>query len=169
MSSVALALTMAGGQTPAGQPGGTSDSQALVQELRALRETIEQVLATNVRVQLLMGRLQLQEARIQTLIRQARDVESQVSSVAAERDLMLQQRRTFERTANETVDPQERAFAKEQAAGYGERLKQLENRHAALLAEQANAQQLLLSEQNRWGDFNLRLEELERLLSAPRR
>jgi hypothetical protein len=165
--ALVLGLAMAP-QAPAAAPDA-SHSQAIVQELRALREAVEQVLATNVRVQLLMGRLQLQEARIQALVRQSADIDSQVQGMAAERQALEQQRRMMEGVPNATADPEEREFAKHQLGVLAERLKQLENRHASLLAEQANVQQLVATEQSRWGDFNLRLEELERLLGSPRR
>lgn len=163
-----LGLTTAP-QTPAASPGAAVNSEAIVQELRALREAVEQVLATNVRVQLLMGRLQLQEARIQALVRQSTDIDSQVQGMAAERQALEQQRRMMEGVPNSTADPEEREFAKHQLATLTERLKQIDTRHATLLAEQTNVQQLVATEQNRWGEFNARLEELERLLGLPRR
>ena len=156
-------------QTPATTPDSALSSQAIVQELRALREAVEQVLATNVRVQLLMGRLQLQEARIQALVRQSAEIDSHIAGMAAERTALEQQRRMMENVPNSTADPEERDFARQQLAALTERLKQMENRHASLLADQANVQQLVATEQNRWGDFNLRLEELERLLGSAKR
>jgi len=156
-------------QTAGTPPEGAFTSQAIVQELRALRETVEQVLATNVRVQLLMGRLQLQEARIQALVRQSAEIDSKIESMAAERTSLEHQRRMMENVPNATSDPEEREFARQQLAAFAERLKQIEGRHASLLVDQANVQQLVATEQNRWGDFNFRLEELERLLGTPKR
>jgi hypothetical protein len=166
--SAAVAFALAS-QAPGAQPEPALASQAIVQELRALREAIEQVLATNVRVQLLLGRLQLQETRIQTLIRQSREIDSQIDGMASERDSLRQQQRTFERAATETTDPEEREFAKQQQTVLAERLKQLDSRHATLLADQANAQQVIANEQSRWGEFNSRLEELERMLGSVKR
>jgi len=144
-------------------------SQAIVQELRALREAVEQVLATNVRVQLLMGRLQLQEARIQALVRQSAEIDSQIAGMAAERTALEQQRRMMDSVPNSTADPEEREFAKQHFAALTERLKQIDTRQASLLADQANVQQMVATEQGRWGDFNNRLEELERLLGSVKR
>jgi hypothetical protein len=165
--SLAAALALAG-QNPAPQPDPLS-SQAIVQELRLLREAVEAVLATNVRVQLLMGRLQLQEARIQSLVRQGTEIDSQLAGMEAERQALGNQRRMLEKVPDRSTDPSEREFAAQQLVSLAERLKQLESRHTSLLAEQANVQQLVLTEQSRWGDFNNRLEELERLLGSAKR
>jgi protein subunit release factor A len=168
VSSLAVALAIAA-QTAAPRPDDPPTSQAIVQELRLLREAVEQVLATSVRVQLLMGRLQLQEARIQALIRQGSEIDSELAGMASERESLTNQRRRLERVAEKSTDPEEREFATQQVASLAERLKQIEARHASLLVEQANVQQLVLTEQTRWDDFNNRLEELERVLGSAKR
>ena len=166
--SLGIVLVLAG-QSATPQQDGGQNATAIVEELRALRRAVEGILATNVRVQLLMGRLHLQEARIQSLIRQNAEIDSQIAAMTAERQALANQQRTMERASNELADPEEREFARQQHTALSERLKQLETRHASLLADQANVQQLVLTEQNRWGEFNQRLEELERMLAAPGR
>lgn len=168
VSSLAVALALAG-QNAAQRPDDPLSSQAVVQELRLLREAVEQVLATSVRVQLLMGRLQLQEARIQALIRQGSEIDSQLAGMASERQSLTTQRRMLEQIPEKSTDPEEREFASHQLAELTERLKQIEIRHGSLLVEQANVQQLVHTEQTRWDDFNNRLEDLERLLGAAKR
>jgi chromosome segregation ATPase len=169
VGSLAVALVVAAG-TVQGAPDAPGATTALVQELRALREAVESVLATNVRVQLLMGRLQLQEARIQALVRQSAEIDSQLAGMASERQAISEQVRVMEHASNEArINADERDQAKQMLAGLSERLKELETRHASLLADQASVQQLVLTEQNRWGEFNQRLEELERVLATPRR
>ncbi|HET9262374.1 MAG TPA: hypothetical protein VFO14_04975 [Vicinamibacterales bacterium] len=134
-----------------------------------LREAVEQVLSTSVRVQLLMGRLQLQEARIQALVRQGAEIDSQLAGMEAERQSLANQRRMLEKVPERSTDPTERDFAVQQLAWLADRLKQIDSRHNSLLAEQASVQQLVGTEQTRWGDFNSRLEELERLLASSKR
>jgi len=167
LGSLALALALAG-QDPAHQPE-TLMPQAIVEELRLLREAVEQVLSTSVRVQLLMGRLQLQEARIQALVRQGAEIDSQLAGMEAERQSLANQRRMLEKVPEHSTDPTERDFAVQQLAWLADRLKQIDSRHNSLLAEQASVQQLVGTEQTRWGDFNSRLEELERLLASSKR
>jgi hypothetical protein len=154
------------GQQPAPQADSTA---ALVQELRALRQVVEQMLAANVRVQLLMGRLQLQETRILSLGRQSTDIEARLQSLRQEKDGIAMQQKVFAFMPDKTDDPKEREEAKRQTEALAERLKEIDARYLALQNEQANIQQTMATEQNRWGDFNQRLEELERLLGAVRR
>ena len=154
------------GQQPAPQADSTA---ALVQELRALRQVVEQMLAANVRVQLLMGRLQLQETRILSLARQSTDIEAQLAGLRQEKDGLAMQQKVFAFMPDKTEDPKEREEAKRQTEALAERLKEIDARYLALQNEQANIQQTMATEQNRWGDFNQRLEELERLLGAVRR
>ncbi len=154
------------GQQPAAQPDSTA---ALVQELRALRVVVEQMLAANVRVQLLMGRLQLQETRILSLARQSTDIEGRLAGLRLEKDGLAMQQKVFAFMPDKTEDPKEREEAKRQTEALTERLKEIDARYLALQNEQATIQQTIATEQNRWGDFNQRLEELERLLAAVRR
>lgn len=168
VASLGAALLMAA-QNAAPPQDSASHSAALVQEVRALREAVEELLSTSVRVQLLMGRLQLQETRIQALIRQNADIDSEMSGMASERQAISAQLRLMQGEPNESADPAEREMTRKMLDGLTERLKQIEARQAALQVDQANVQQLVLTEQNRWGEFNQRLEELERLLAAPRR
>ena len=154
------------GQQPTPQADSTA---ALVQELRALRLAVEQMLAANVRVQLLMGRLQLQETRIISLARQSTDIEAQLTGLRQEKDSLAMQQKVFAFMPGQTEDPKEREEAKRQTEAMAERLKEIDARYTALQNEQANIQQTIATEQNRWGDFNQRLEELERLLGAVRR
>ena len=164
ISAFVIGLAAAQQVPPVPMDSGVSD--AVVQELRALREAVEGVLSTSVRVQLLMGRLQLQETRIQSLVQQSREIDAQLAGMTTDRVNLEQQRRIMERVLNETTDPEQREMAKQEGTTLAERLKHLEARYNTLLADQANVQQLVAAEQNRWGEFNQRLEELERLLAA---
>jgi hypothetical protein len=159
-------VTVAVAQQPPPPADGLS---ALVQEVRALRQAVEQMLAANVRVQLLMGRLQLQETRILSLGRQSTDIEAQLQSLRQEKDGIAMQQKVFAFMPDRTEDPKEREEAKRQTEALAERLKEIDARYVALQNEQANIQQTMTTEQNRWGDFNQRLEELERLLATVRR
>jgi len=168
-SVTALALSLATLQAPAAPPPPALATEALVQEVRALRQAVEEALAANVRVQLLMGRLQLQEARIQSLVRQGVEIDSQIQNMVWERQGLASQQKTIQAALEEMSDPRQDREVKQHLAMLTERIKHLDTRQAALLAEQANVQQLVAAEQGRWGDFNARLEELERLLAAQNR
>ncbi len=151
------------------QPAPQSDMSALVQEVRALRQAVEQMLAANVRVQLLMGRLQLQEARILSLGRQSTDIEARLSALRQEKDSLAMQQKVFAFMPDRTEDPKVREEAKQANEALAERRKEIDSRYLALQNEQAGIQQTIATEQNRWSEFNQRLEELERLLASVRR
>lgn len=162
-SIIVVALSLATLQGAAQQP--VPAAEALVLEVRALREAVQQVLSSSIRVQLLMGRLQLQEARIQTLARQNAEIDARLDGMTSERrDIALQRQMLQNGLAKMNVQEQEEF--KLHLAMLADRLEQLDTREAKLQAEQAHVQQLLGAEQSRWGDFNARLEELERLLAA---
>jgi uncharacterized coiled-coil DUF342 family protein len=114
------------------RPSTSGADAALVSELRALRESVERFLTANVRVQLLMGRLQLQEARIQTIGRQATDLDGQMLQLSRERDELTQQQSAMERMSRQAPDAEEREEFRRQAAALGGRVKQIEARLAAL-------------------------------------
>src|SRR5215217_2894884 len=74
MISAAVAVlivlaTTAGGETP--QQPNQDTLGALLVEVRGLRNAIEQMASVGPSIQLAMGRLQLQEQRINTLVRRA--------------------------------------------------------------------------------------------------
>lgn len=162
---VALTTSQA---TPREAPSGASAADAaIVRELRALRESVERFMTANVRVQLLMGRLQLQEARIQTIARQATDLDAQVVQLTRERDEVTRQQSAMQRMSKQAPDAEEREEFRRQAVGFGEQLKHIEARLAVVGADLTAVQQALATEQNRWGEFNGRLEELERELRRP--
>lgn len=166
-SIIVLALAVATLQAPADaaqQPAAATE--ALVQEVRALREAVEQVLSASIRVQLLMGRLQLQEARIQALARQNAEIDSQLAGLTSERQSIAFQRKMLQSGLAGMTNSQEQDELKQHLAMLVDRLEHLDTRQATLQVEQANVQQLLAGEQSRWGDFNARLEELERLLAG---
>src|SRR5688572_6715334 len=59
---------------------------SLLTEVRALRSAIEQMASSSARVQLAMGRLQIQEQRVTTLSRQLSDVRASLSTTERERN-----------------------------------------------------------------------------------
>ena len=135
----------------------------LVVEIRGLRAAIEQMTSANARVQLAMGRLQLQEQRVNTLLRRLDD--------------LRQSRATAEREASRVQDEITRLEEMAPRADPGERrgleqamrdMKAMAPVHAAdaqrLAAQEAEAAALVSAEQRRWNEFNQQLEELDRTL-----
>jgi hypothetical protein len=144
-------------------PGGDPIS-TLTAEVRALRQELAATSTANLRLQMLVARLQAQEQRIIYLDRQRSEISSrrmqaeEVRSEMATRllqytddDNYVQQQEAGERGGVEAAIREQRA-----------RLADQERVVEQLRRDEADAANALTQEQTRWKDFNARLEELER-------
>ena len=135
---------------------------ALLTEVRGLRAAMEQLVSAGPRVQLSMGRLQLQEQRINTLVRRLDEIRDR--RVGAESDLTRQRmeisalEEAVKRDGpNREYDVQLKGL-KLSVADTSALIERLQNEEAALGQE-------IAAEQARWAEINQRLEELDRALS----
>lgn len=152
----------------AGRPQQTASPpdvlSALLIEVRGLRAALEQMATAGPRVQLALGRVQLQEQRIGNQIRRYDSVRA--SLFAAQTELAPLERKL--KDLEETM----RGFPNSEGLPEFEKaLTQLKGELARrrtevqrLTAEESALAQDISAEQNRWTDFNQRLEELERAL-----
>jgi chromosome segregation ATPase len=137
---------------------------SLLIEVRGLRAAIEQMASAGPRVQLAMGRLQLQEQRVGELTRKLEEVKTKLASVQEESDMADEQIKTLEDTIPRTTDPARLRELEEalrhmklSARNHGPAVQRLQGEQAAIAQDLAN-------EQTRWADLNQRLDELERML-----
>jgi predicted nucleic acid-binding Zn-ribbon protein len=152
-----------------GQESRTSPTQAdvlpaLLVEVRGLRAAMEQMAAAGPRVQLALGRLQIQEQRVSTLVRRLDDMKTSRSAAEKSVEQMEQQIKTYEEMAREASDANERKASEEGMKMFKVQLAQLRAELQHMQSEEAAVTQELAAEQSRWNDFNQRLEELERAL-----
>lgn len=158
------ALGRVSGQTP--QPARADDIlPALLVEVKGLRAAMEQISSAGPRVQLFVGRLQLQETRMNGMIRRLDTV----------RDTLETAKREFEgfKSAQKMMEgggePQQPGEPKEDfgpiLAGMKQQAAAAQANIARLTAEEAQLTQDLTVEQARWIDINQRLDELERALA----
>jgi chromosome segregation ATPase len=159
----ALAAVLTGqGTTP---DDGTM--QALVTEIRALRADLNRVAGASIRAELLVGRLQLQEARTVTLSRQLDEVQAELGKVTLERTQIADRLKDLEDgTHRADLPPAERSQHERELRMM---LKALEPREQQLRQQAASLSGVIGDEQARWTDFSSRLDELERALSDVRR
>ena len=136
----------------------------LLAEVRGLRLALEQMASAGPRVQLALGRLQLQEQRVNTLVRRQESVRSSLS--AAESEITQHQLRQaqLERALREAESAAGRAeieemlsLVKRDAATVTASLQRLQAEDTALSGD-------IAAEQGRWSEINRTLEELERSL-----
>ena len=169
VSLVAVVASMAGSivglaQVPSGQPDVLS---ALLTEVRGLRAAMEQMAAAGPRVQLLLGRVQLQEQRIANQVRRLDAVRAALPPAQRELDEAANHLKVLQETPSTPCPPNSDCQAardwelKETKRVLG--LKQAELQR--LVAEEGYLVQDIATEQARWNDFNQRLEDLDRTLS----
>lgn len=137
---------------------------ALLVEVRGLRAAMEQMASAGPRVQLALGRLQLQEQRLTTLLMK---VDATRASLAGmQRQLAQQQGQLvqLETAEKEAPDPNERRQAEHMIAMMRREMATTSSEIQRLTAEESSTSADIASEQARWNEFNQRLEELERAL-----
>jgi hypothetical protein len=163
---IVLGLLVAGAVAASGQsqrqPATLDD---VVAEIRALRADLKASAAATTRTQLLTARLQLQEQRITVLANQRADVTTRLGVESRLREDAERRVRTFEENKNTNeslgisraeLEGTERHFKSEYA--------QHRSAEQQLRAQESDFSAQIAAEQNRWQDFNDRLDELERSL-----
>ena len=141
-----------------------SDSAELLREVRLLRQTIETITATNIRVQIVFGRLQMQEQRTVTATQRLDAARQQLTSIV-EQISNLDAEAKLQAEAAETPRDAEHREMLLQMKRESERYRgSLEAQRMRAAAEEAEAANCLALEQGQWAELNQRLEELERSL-----
>jgi chromosome segregation ATPase len=168
MISAAVAVlivlgTTAGGQT-AQQPNQDTLGALLV-EVRGLRTAIEQMASVGPSIQLAMGRLQLHEQRINTLVRRG-DVVRDELAAAHKRAAELRDRfGNLQRALEDSTEPLHRSNIEGQLPMIKQDLARATAEVQRLQTEESEAAAQVSSEQARWAEINQRLEELDRALT----
>jgi predicted nucleic acid-binding Zn-ribbon protein len=136
----------------------------LLAEVRGLRAAMEQMASAGPRVELALGRLQLQEQRVNNLARRLDTARANVLNAQREVAQHDEQIRNFESSLRGVTDAQERQDIEHQM----EQLKRMATAAQAeiqrLTTEEAQINNELATEQGRWAELNARVEELERTL-----
>ena len=158
-----LAIVVAGGVSGQGQrsPATLDD---LLAELRGLRTDLNASVGTNTRVQMIVGRLGVQEQRITSASRELSEVQNQL------RDAMQQRQRTSnmvaamrQRLESNAVVLDRVSYARD-IAEIESRLLRERQREDDLRYRESELLSMLVTEQGRWMEFNSRLDDLEREL-----
>jgi chromosome segregation ATPase len=168
VASLAAAAAVVRGQ---GKPAADASMSQLVSEVRALREAVERSGFLTARTQATLGRMQLQENRLATLGRQLqetrqrlRDRQAQYAQMSADLAMMAKALEGLSAGSEHHRDVEQALEALRLRA------KVVQADVAEMQAGESELSQALSAEQGRWGDYNERLETLEReLVSATRR
>lgn len=156
LTASTLALTaVASGQ------GSSPPAESLAAEIRALKGDINERLEASIRAQLLVARVQLQEQRVNNVVRQLEGVQEQLRANGQARGPLEAGLTTF--GGIQTNLPAERQSDMDAVVGpLRTNLEQLARSDDELRRQQAQLTAVLSEEQARWTLFNARLEELER-------
>jgi hypothetical protein len=138
---------------------------ALLVEVRGLRVAMEQMASVGPRIDLALGRLQLQEQRVNTLLYRHADVRDRLAVAERESTHFGQQVEAMQTRLRDIADEKERTELQEALAERKQVLAMNASEVQRLRTEEVEAAQLLAAEQNRWTEINQRLEELERALT----
>lgn len=159
-------LTVMAAQGNKPQQGEEILPQLLI-EVRGLRAALEQMATAGPRVQLVLGRVQLQEQRIASQIRRLDAVRQTL--VPAQQGL-----EPLERKASELEEALRRGASPYGPEGLHQAQAELKELKAEVALRRTEVQRLtaeetfltqdIAAEQSRWSDFNQRLEELDRAL-----
>jgi len=167
VSVVAAAIVLlAGGslwtRTAAQAPRTDDVLPALLVEVKGLRAAMEQMAGAGPRVQLFVGRLQLQEGRIAGMIRRLDAVRDSLVTARKELEGMKGALKMFDlENAENPGKKEEMPFP---FANFKEGVAAGEANVARLIAEEAQLANDVATEQARWVEINRRLDELEKEL-----
>jgi chromosome segregation ATPase len=158
----AIAAFAMRGSAQAQQPSGTDVLPALLQEVHGLRAAMEQMATSNAHAQLLVGRLQLQESRMNGMIRRLDTVRDDLAKAEREYAQISGALKMLEGDSSPSdVPDKDRNTA---VAGLKQQAQYAKAEVDRLRAEEAQLTSDLTAEQARWVDINQRLDELERSL-----
>ena len=144
----------------------TSTQTELLTEVRLLRQAIQSLAGSNARVQIVFGRLTLQEQRTASAAKRLDEARAALRKVTQEVAMLGDQASLIENMQSDTRrKPEEQAEAAKEGGMFKRMLEQLEKERIRLVAEESEAAMLLNQEQGRWSDLNRQLEDLERSLT----
>jgi hypothetical protein len=150
------------GYAQAQTPVGTDVLPALLQEVKGLRAAMEQMASSNAQAQLLVGRLQLQESRMNSMIRRLDTVRDERAKAQATYDQITGSLKMLEggQTPND-IPEGDRDHVLE---GLKQEVASAKSAVDRWTTEETQLTSDLTAEQARWVDINQRLDELERSL-----
>lgn len=163
-SIIVIVLSAAVQRVPAEQ--STSAQTELLTEVRLLRQAIESLAGTNARVQIVFGRLQLQEQRTATAAKRAEDARAAFFKLTQEMSFMADRAKQVEEVINDNRGkPEELEQMRAEVVMIKRQLDQMETERVRLAGDETEAATTLNQEQGRWSDLNRQLDDLERTLA----
>ena len=161
---VALPARAGAQATPLPPPTGDS----LVQEVRLLRQAVERQSRGSARVQLLVGRLAIQDQRVARAQGAVDRLEDEAFTFEPQRRRIDAEVRDLARAVEQEADDARRADLEGKLRAVRARSAELSQAASQLEARRSRARQSMAAEQARYQELDARLIELERELQPPR-
>jgi len=136
---------------------------SLLQEVKGLRAAMEQMASGSTQAQLLIGRLQLQEGRVTSMIRRLDTVRDDLATARKEYDQIQGAMRMLGQ--GDDPNPPNGKEAEGVLAGLKSQIAGSKANVDRLTAEEMQLTGDIATEQQRWVAINQRLDELERSLA----
>jgi hypothetical protein len=163
---VLLLAASVGSWRPVAAQGGSGDVlPALLVEVKGLRAAMEQMAAGSTQAQLLVGRLQLQEGRVTSMIRRLDTVRDSLAGARREYDQMQGALRMFDKDEDGRANEAQEKDKEGLLAGLKGQVTAAKANVDRLAAEELQLTSDIAGEQQRWVAINQRLDELERALA----
>jgi hypothetical protein len=145
--------------------GGDAAVAALVGEVRALRADLAAASRNQLRAQMLLGRVQMQEQRLAYLDKQRSDAAAYAAGQTQMTSALRNRVQDLEAGGcNNIPSAETRRDCEAQRGVLARQLAEQEARDQQLRTQERDLETALASEQARWSEFNSRLDELERAL-----
>jgi hypothetical protein len=142
-----------------------SSQTELLAEVRLLRQAIESLTGVNARVQIVFGRLQLQEQRTASAAQrhdQARETAARMTRELAD---MSEHVKDLENSITDSRrKPEEIEQFRAESRMMTRQMERIDQERLRAVALETDAASTLNQEQGRWSDLNRQLEELERAM-----
>jgi hypothetical protein len=156
---ILVALLAAAAGVAGAQSAPPASRDELAAEIRALRKELNERLEANIRAQLMVARLQLQEQRTATVIRQLQDVNDRLRENQQTKTQIEGALKMFSGMGGAEAVKDEDGFL---MGPLKAQMKGVTDLEAELKLQQAQLTAAIAEEQARWNTFNARLDELER-------
>jgi chromosome segregation ATPase len=163
-AAIVIAATVSSWRPAAAQAARSEDVlPALLTEVKGLRAAMEQMASGSTQAQLLVGRLQLQEGRVTSMIRRLDAVRDALATARREYGQIHGSLQMLQRDDTPGAPPQEENG--DMLDGFKAQVAAAKANVDRLTAEEMQLTGDIAAEQQRWVAINQRLDELERALA----
>ena len=167
MAAALMTVAVVAGQARGQVPSGTDLTTALLVEMRGLRAAIEQLASSNARIQLAIGRLQIQEQRVNALLRQQTEVRQRLADAERQQNEAVARLADLQDVVGTIAEPGERHAIAQEIGVLKATVSAGDAALQRMRSEDIELAGLTSTEQGRWAAINQELDSLDQALRRP--